>query len=172
MKKFTEICSQYARMDSDNGLALDRRQANVWTDDVLVDWIMYASFGLDVWRPYKCRSCVYKTRTLSSDPLEPNHVRPSADTLTTQTLHVFSSEFLSLPRISNTFSLRRHQLNDRRNPARSRGAPCVWMMTSSNGNRDFPCYWPFVWGIHRSPVNFPTKASDAEFWCFLWSAPE
>ena len=28
-------------------------------------------------------------------------------------------------------------------------------------------------GIHRSPVNSPhTKASDAELWCFLWSAPE
>ena len=21
----------------------------------------------------------------------------------------------------------------------------------------FPRYWPFVWGIHRSPVNFPHK---------------
>ena len=28
----------------------------------------------------------------------------------------------------------------------------------------FPRYWPFVRGIHRSPVNSPhTKASDAEF---------
>ena len=23
--------------------------------------------------------------------------------------------------------------------------------------RHFPCYWPFVWGIHRSPVNSPHK---------------
>ena len=30
------------------------------------------------------------------------------------------------------------------------------MMTSSNGNI-FPRYWPFVWGIHRSPVNSPHK---------------
>ena len=29
------------------------------------------------------------------------------------------------------------------------------MMTSSNGN--FPRYWPFVRGIHRSPVNSPHK---------------
>ena len=36
----------------------------------------------------------------------------------------------------------------------------------------FPRYWPFVWGIHRSPVNSPHKASDAEFWCVLWSTPE
>ena len=28
-------------------------------------------------------------------------------------------------------------------------------MTSSNGN--ISRYWPFVWGIHRSPVNFPHK---------------
>ena len=27
--------------------------------------------------------------------------------------------------------------------------------------------WPFVRGIHRSPVNSPTKASDAEFDVFL-----
>ena len=34
----------------------------------------------------------------------------------------------------------------------------------------FPRYWPFVRGIHRwIPL---TKASDAEVWCFLWSAPE
>ena len=30
----------------------------------------------------------------------------------------------------------------------------------------------FCVGIHRSPVNSLTKASDAELWCFLLSAPE
>ena len=30
------------------------------------------------------------------------------------------------------------------------------MITSSNWNI-FQCYWPFVRGIHRSPVNFPHK---------------
>ena len=38
--------------------------------------------------------------------------------------------------------------------------------------KHFPYYWPFVLGIHQSPVNSRTKASDAELWCFLWSAPE
>ena len=38
--------------------------------------------------------------------------------------------------------------------------------------KHFPRYWPFVWGIHRSPVNSHTKASDAELWCFVWSASE
>ena len=33
--------------------------------------------------------------------------------------------------------------------------------------KHFPRYWPFVRGIHRSPV-----ASGAELWCFLGSAPE
>ena len=41
---------------------------------------------------------------------------------------------------------------------------CMWccvishrvLMTSSNGNI-FPRYWPFVRGIHRSPVNSPHK---------------
>ena len=27
-------------------------------------------------------------------------------------------------------------------------------------------------GTHQSPVDYPTEASDAELWCFLWSAPE
>ena len=35
--------------------------------------------------------------------------------------------------------------------------------------KHFPHYWPFVWGIHRSSVNYPHKASDTELWCFLWS---
>ena len=26
--------------------------------------------------------------------------------------------------------------------------------------KHFPCDWPFVWGIHRTPVNFRTKGSD------------
>ena len=38
--------------------------------------------------------------------------------------------------------------------------------------KHFPRYWPFVRGIHRSPVNPRTKASDVELWCFLWSALE
>ena len=40
--------------------------------------------------------------------------------------------------------------------------------------KHFPRYGPFVWGIRRSPVNLspPTKASDTELSCFLWSAPE
>ena len=46
-----------------------------------------------------------------------------------------------------------------------------FMMTSSNGNI-FPRHWPFVRGIHRSPVDSPQKASDAELWCFVWSTPE
>ena len=35
----------------------------------------------------------------------------------------------------------------------------------------FPRCWSFVRGVRRSPVD-STKASDAELWCFLWSAPE
>ena len=38
----------------------------------------------------------------------------------------------------------------------------------------FPCHWPSVRRIHRSlsPANSPTKANDAELWCFHWSEPE
>ena len=45
------------------------------------------------------------------------------------------------------------------------------MMTSSKW-KHFPRYWPFVRGIHRSRWIPHTKASDAELWWFLWSAPE
>ena len=38
--------------------------------------------------------------------------------------------------------------------------------------KHFPCYWPFVRGIHLLQVNSHTKASDAELWSFLWYAPE
>ena len=38
--------------------------------------------------------------------------------------------------------------------------------------RHFPCYWPFVSGIHWSSVDSLTKASHADLWYFLWSAVE
>ena len=38
--------------------------------------------------------------------------------------------------------------------------------------KHFRCYWPFVRGIHRSRLIRRTKASDAEFWYFLWPARE
>ena len=38
--------------------------------------------------------------------------------------------------------------------------------------KHFPRHWPFARGIHRSSWIPRTKASDAELWCFLWSAPE
>ena len=45
------------------------------------------------------------------------------------------------------------------------------MMTSSNGNI-FRVTGP-LWGEFTGHRWIPlTKASDAELWCFLWSAPE
>ena len=45
------------------------------------------------------------------------------------------------------------------------------MMTSSNGNI-FRVTGPLC-GEFTGPRRIPlTKASDAELWCFLWSAPE
>ena len=38
--------------------------------------------------------------------------------------------------------------------------------------KHFPRNWPFVRGIHRSRWIPRTKASDAELWCFIWSASE
>ena len=52
-------------------------------------------------------------------------------------------------------------------PTRSPFDP-AHMMTSSNGNVTGP-----LWGESTSDRWIPlTKASDAELWCFLWSAPE
>ena len=38
--------------------------------------------------------------------------------------------------------------------------------------KHFPRNWPFVQGIHRSPVNSPRKGQWRRAWCFLWSTPE
>ena len=38
--------------------------------------------------------------------------------------------------------------------------------------KQFPRYWPFVRGIHRSRWIPLTKASDAELWYLFWSASE
>ena len=38
--------------------------------------------------------------------------------------------------------------------------------------KHFPRYWPFVRGIHRSPVNSPHKCQWRGALNFLWSAPE
>ena len=48
----------------------------------------------------------------------------------------------------------------------------VWLHDDVIKWKHFPHYWPFVRGIHRSRWIPRTKASDAELWCFLWSAPE
>ena len=33
--------------------------------------------------------------------------------------------------------------------------------------KNSPRYWPFLWGIHRSPVNYPHKGQRRELWCFF-----
>ena len=65
--------------------------------------------------------------------------------------------------------------NDMSKVPANKGRRCVWnvfsMMTSSNGNIfrvTGPLYGEFT-GHRWIPL---TKASDAEFWCLLWSAPE
>ena len=35
----------------------------------------------------------------------------------------------------------------------------------------FPRHWPFVRGLHQSPVNSPHRGQWRELWCFLWSGP-
>ena len=46
------------------------------------------------------------------------------------------------------------------------------MMTSSNKKKKhFPCYWPFVRGIHRSPVNSPHKGQWRGAWMFSLICP-
>ena len=36
----------------------------------------------------------------------------------------------------------------------------------------FPDNWPFVRGIHRSPVDVRQTLSDAVLWCYLCRSPE
>ena len=54
----------------------------------------------------------------------------------------------------------------------TREVPCCfsWSHDDVIKWRHFTRYWLFAWGIHRwIPL---TKASDAQLWCFLWSAPQ
>ena len=56
-------------------------------------------------------------------------------------------------------------------PTQAAGTDYSLMMTSSNGNI-FRVTGP-LWGEFTGHRWIPlTKASDAELWCFLWSAPE
>ena len=84
-------------------------------------------------------------------------------TSTPKTVTRFVNLFLCLLNNLNTFFL-----NYRRDPVESR---CTLSI-----NHDYvikwkhvPRNWPFLRGIHQSPVHCPLKASDAELWCFLWS---
>ena len=49
---------------------------------------------------------------------------------------------------------------------KSRQNHSLWKHVDVIKWKHFPRNWPFVRGIPH------TKASDAELWCFLWSAPE
>ena len=59
------------------------------------------------------------------------------------------------------------------------GTKTVRCQSKTNDNHDdvikwihFPHYWPFVWGIHRLPVNFPQKGQWGGALMFSLSAPE
>ena len=53
-------------------------------------------------------------------------------------------------------------------------SPGLWFYASHDDVikwKPFPRFWPLR-GIHRWPMNSPHKTSDAEVWCFRWSALE
>ena len=56
--------------------------------------------------------------------------------------------------------------------------PCKDATTKENDNHDDVIKWKHfrvtgpLCGNSPVPVNSPTKASDAELWCFIWSASE
>ena len=56
------------------------------------------------------------------------------------------------------------------------GACSTYIYTSHHDDvikwRHFPRYWPFVRGIHRSPLNSQHKGQWRGVWCFLRSASE
>ena len=76
------------------------------------------------------------------------------------------------PVTRNLYGFFHLQLNKRLNKT----VNCRWFEALCHDDvikwKHFPRYWPFVRGIHRSRWIPRTKASDAELWCFLWSAPE
>ena len=75
-----------------------------------------------------------------------------------------------LQRLANKDILTKHS-SDKRNPYHHRDDSSGHMMTSSNGN--IFRVTGHLCGEFTGPRWIPrTKASDAEFWCFLWSASE
>ena len=53
---FTGVCSQYSSIGSDNGLALARLQAIIWTNLGMSYWRIYASLGLNELMHKRCNS--------------------------------------------------------------------------------------------------------------------
>ena len=48
--------------------------------------------------------------------------------------------------------------------------PAVYKISIHDGiikRKHFACYWSFVWGTHRSPVNSLPKARNTELWFFF-----
>ena len=57
-------------------------------------------------------------------------------------------------------------------PIQTVRSPTTWYHDDVIKWKHFSRYWPFVRGIHRSPMDSPHKASHTALWYFLWSASE
>ena len=93
-------------------------------------------------------------------------------------LYVSLMEYRSNQLINDKVNLFWHNIRYQNSTKIHRWRKCITgaRITTSHDEvikwKHFSRCWPFVRGIHRSPVNSPHKASDAGLWCFLWSAPE
>ena len=91
-------------------------------------------------------------------------------------IHIFSFGKMHLIMSSGKWQLLYLNLNVWRNLVVG-NIKLIWPVIVSNHDdvikwKDFPCNWPFVWGIRRSRRIPSTKVSEAELWCFLRSLPE
>ena len=154
---FPMVQLKHSSTGSDKGLAPARRHAIIWTND---GYITDASLGLN----------------------ELTHLHVNSPPANTPIKDSVTKAALLIGTIVKTKLLRLLWLpvpgNNGCNPT------AVWTIRASLLKyrrihhddvikwKHFPRYWSFVRGIHRFRWIPCTKASDAELWCFLWSARE
>ena len=156
--RVTHICvSNLTIIGPDNGLSPGRRQAIIWTNagilligpwgtnfsEILIDIHTFSFKKIHL----KMSSAKWRPFCLGLNVLRSNYQCPTNITPFCQKVRGFNHPGY-------------HDI-------------CTWFCHDDVIKwKHFPRHWPFVRGIHRPRWIPHTKASDAELWCFLWSASE
>ena len=178
--RVTHICiGKLTIIGSDNGLSPERCQAIIWTNagilligplgtnfsEILIE---IQTFSLKKIR-LKMSSAKCCSFRLGLNVLTWNLHSQALSRLTKHSVAVFQSviEKVGLPKMLSTMALPITRIqqsvitmfaclvnSDARLTRIIQDKVRPWWR---HPMEHFPCYWPFVWGIHRSPVNSPHK---------------